>query len=174
MSKCLYILLVILTFLPAESNSQAFEPLPPFWDIKSHIQKGKSYEYLRISQFKYTYIGAGVERGVLDYVTYSSYGAGIDFSLNDDKFIISPNIHYSLVLIFASINLDINYYTDFSNSSFSFKPSLGLSLLTLADLTYGYNFLTNPSTKSFINTHNISLTIRAGLIRNIFLRKEER
>jgi len=64
---------------------------------------------------------------------------------------------------------DVIDYTDFKNrNSPCIRPDIGISVIGIFDLTYGYNFfLSGKPGNSYFNDHVVTFVIRPGIIRQL-------
>jgi hypothetical protein len=74
--------------------------------------------------------------------------------------ILEPKISYYAFLLFVQCGGSISYCTNFTDGNLNLRPYCGLTLFSIADLSYGYNFAVTDQTFPEINTHNLQLKVR--------------
>jgi hypothetical protein len=92
---------------------------------------------------------------------------GSDF-LFDKEIIFGPKLSAEANLMFLGTRLNATYYTaDFKSGSFKIRPEIGLTLLGLINVFYGYTF--NNSNPAFINQkHSISVFVNIPIAKEIY------
>jgi hypothetical protein len=65
---------------------------------------------------------------------------GSEFGTKDNQFLFVPKLTYSYNFVLINGSFSILNYNYLQNHSIYLKPQLGVTLLGLIDLVYGYNF----------------------------------
>ncbi|MFN8437811.1 MAG: hypothetical protein U0V72_09235 [Cytophagales bacterium] len=82
-----------------------------------------------------------------------------EFNFNSKNFILAPKVCFEFNTPLLGTRLSIIDFTNFTNHDFKFTPEIGISLGTLVNLFYGYNFSLTENRLDNIGTHRFTLTI---------------
>lgn len=93
---------------------------------------------------------------------YSNYHLSPEITFTPDNPILGTKVGFTNNLIFLNVGTQFIHYTDFQNQNFAIRPEIGLTLLGLTDLVYGYNFIINKSKIENLTNHCISLRLTFG------------
>jgi len=89
------------------------------------------------------------------------------FSKNNDN-IYGLKAGYEISARAPAIGLEVKYQTDFIERDFVITPKIGLSIMGVATLFYGYNISTNGNPFSNVGNHQFSFicNFNSGVFKN--------
>jgi hypothetical protein len=96
--------------------------------------------------------------GVDPFGSIIELSAGI-YPFGESSF-VQPQVTYYAFFFLIQGGASLNYCTDFTNGNLNLRPFLGLTFVSMIDISYGYNFALTNHTFPEINTHTFQLKIR--------------
>jgi hypothetical protein len=90
-----------------------------------------------------------------------------EFNFDSHNFYLAPKLSYELDLVLISARINIIDYTNSIYHDLKFTPEIGLTLLGIGNLHYGYNIPITPSKIDNVVTHRVTLVFNYGLWKNL-------
>jgi hypothetical protein len=90
---------------------------------------------------------------------YKGIKVGSEFNFSTNDFILGPKICYERTFLLVGGRLSLIDYTNFKTNDFRLTPEIGLSLLGLINIFYGWNFPLSDNRIPQIGIQRVSLTI---------------
>ena len=82
------------------------------------------------------------------------------------------NIEFVGVVLFFGSRISFSNHTDFNQSQLSFLPEVGLSIIGIFSVLYGYNIPLSDESISSTEGHKISVTLTLPLFSDAVSRKK--
>jgi hypothetical protein len=112
----------------------------------------------------------GIARGYRDEIncglSYSNYHLSSEIILNKNTSYTGLKMGYTYSSGFINLGLQAINYTNFIQNIFALRPELGLTLIGVYEIIYGYNVFLNDTKSININNNNISLRWTIGTFKD--------
>ena len=139
---------------------QRLDSLPEFtfWDDCGNIYK-LGYTYQQVHNFELGYgYGMVLNGDLVPKLLVSPYLA-INYIPQTNTAILGQKMGIEFDAYFISSKVSVSSYSQHSNTQFIFTPEIGLSLFTMLNVTYGYNFSISNYYFNQISSNQISIGI---------------
>jgi len=126
-------------------------------DLSSIFKLGYSYQKSHFITVGYGY-GFVINNRTSPMAILAPYFQ-FEFSPNSNNQIYGQKIGIEFSAVILSAKLSFSRYQQLNNIQYSLTPEIGLTLLSIITLTYGYNFNTSSKKIENISEHVISINV---------------
>ena len=139
MRKLLIILFIVTSYSLLAQNKEHWLGMGVFDMVSPKLQ------YERVNKLNNVSLGLlftnGVYGEVVDLPWYH-YGPYVDMGLSWEQgdVLMTNKVGYEVLALFALARLSVVNYTNFQNNQVCLRPEIGLTLVSMMSITYGYNF----------------------------------
>ncbi len=156
MQKIKFVLVVLFLSFVQLSFCQAVDSISNIGTINKHFSDTKysltfKAEYIHQGN-NYVSVGMGylnphfINGGPCNSFVLGAEGFSVstDIALSGQPFHVIPKLSYEAAFMLVGAKLNLEMPTDFKSNTFIFCPEIGLTVIGLAYVYYGYNFIDKP------------------------------